>query len=278
MPSSPEAVAESHQPLPASDVLVEGIDECGCSLILPGRLLQSAEITPAEMVESMERFAEHAWSYVRWCLWARRRWWGRTRGTLAGVARLADLDPECGTSSLGSVAWFFEQLEAEAAAAACWCGMEALLRNASGDVFQPACAPSWQPVVWEPSLRETELWAATASLGGVVVDAREPRSTWQEALTEQFDDILPAVDRLGSCRCRGRLRPCRRRAGGAHRGAARRPSPWSPASANAATVDRARSLPRPRPGSVTGPTSARRRPDGRLRQRPWPRPGEARRR
>jgi alpha-mannosidase len=170
----------------------EGIDGTRVLTHFPPVDTYNAEITPAEMAESMERFAEHAWSNVSLIPFGYGDGGGGpTREMLARAARLADLDPMPHVE-LGSAARFFEHLEAEAAAGApvpVWHG-ELYFETHRGTLTSQLRTKLGNRRC-ERLLRETELWAATASLGGADVDPRELDSTWQEVLTQQFHDILP---------------------------------------------------------------------------------------
>jgi alpha-mannosidase len=170
----------------------EGIDGTRVLTHFPPVDTYNAEMTPAELGESMERFAEHAWSNVSLTPFGYGDGGGGpTREMLARAARLADLDPMPHVE-LGSGARFFEHVEAEAAAGApvpVWRG-ELYFETHRGTLTSQLRTKLGNRRC-ERLLREAELWAATASLGGAEVDPRELDSTWQEVLTQQFHDILP---------------------------------------------------------------------------------------
>jgi alpha-mannosidase len=170
----------------------EGIDGTRVLTHFPPVDTYNAEITPAELAESMERFAEHPWSSVSLIPFGYGDGGGGpTREMLARAARLADLDP-MPHLELGSAARFFEHVEAEAAAGApvpVWHG-ELYFETHRGTLTSQLRTKAGNRRC-ERLLRETELWAATASVGGAEVEPRELDATWQEVLTQQFHDILP---------------------------------------------------------------------------------------
>ena len=170
----------------------EGIDGTRVLTHFPPVDTYNAEITPAELAQSMERFAEHSWSNVSLIPFGYGDGGGGpTREMLDRAARLADLDP-MPRVELGSAARFFEQLEAEAAAGASvpvWHG-ELYFETHRGTLTSQLRTKLGNRRC-ERLLREAELWTATASVGGVEVDPRELDATWQEVLTQQFHDILP---------------------------------------------------------------------------------------
>ena len=170
----------------------EGIDGSRVLTHFPPVDTYSAEITPAELSESMERFAEHAWSNSSLIPYGYGDGGGGpTREMLARAARLADLDPMPHVE-LGSAARFFEHVEAEAAAGApvpVWRG-ELYFETHRGTLTSQLRTKLGNRRC-ERLLREAELWAATAALGGAEVDPHELDDTWREVLTQQFHDILP---------------------------------------------------------------------------------------
>ena len=170
----------------------EGIDGSRVLTHFPPVDTYGAEITPAELSESMERFAEHAWSNVSLIPFGYGDGGGGpTREMLARAARLADLDPMPHVE-LGSAARFFEHVEAEAAGGApvpVWRG-ELYFETHRGTLTSQLRTKLGNRRC-ERLLREAELWAATAALGGADVDPHELDETWREVLTQQFHDILP---------------------------------------------------------------------------------------
>ena len=170
----------------------EGIDGSRVLTHFPPVDTYGAEITPAELSESMERFAEHAWSDVSLIPYGYGDGGGGpTREMLARAARLADLDPMPHVE-LGSAARFFEHVEAEAAAGApvpVWRG-ELYFETHRGTLTSQLRTKLGNRRC-ERLLREAELWTATAALGGAEVDPHELDETWREVLTQQFHDILP---------------------------------------------------------------------------------------
>ena len=170
----------------------EGIDGSRVLTHFPPVDTYGAELTPAELSESMERFAEHAWSDVSLIPFGYGDGGGGpTREMLARAARLADLDPMPHVE-LGSAARFFEHVEAEAAAGApvpVWRG-ELYFETHRGTLTSQLRTKLGNRRC-ERLLREAELWTATAGLGGAEVDPHELDDTWREVLTQQFHDILP---------------------------------------------------------------------------------------
>jgi alpha-mannosidase len=170
----------------------EGIDGSRVLTHFPPVDTYGAEITPSELSESMERFAEHAWSNVSLIPYGYGDGGGGpTREMLARAARLADLDP-LPHVELGSAARFFEHVEAEAAAGApvpVWHG-ELYFETHRGTLTSQLRTKLGNRRC-ERLLREAELWAATAAAGGADVDAHELDEAWREVLTQQFHDILP---------------------------------------------------------------------------------------
>ena len=170
----------------------EGIDGSRVLTHFPPVDTYGAEITPAELSESMERFTEHGWSsYSLVPFGYGDGGGGPTREMLARAARLADLDPMPHVE-LGSAARFFDHVEAEAAGGApvpAWRG-ELYFETHRGTLTSQLRTKLGNRRC-ERLLRETELWAATAAIGGADVDAHELDETWREVLTQQFHDILP---------------------------------------------------------------------------------------
>jgi alpha-mannosidase len=170
----------------------EGIDGSRVLTHFPPVDTYGAEVTPAELSGSMERFAEHAWSNVSLIPYGYGDGGGGpTREMLARAARLADLDPMPHVE-LGSAARFFELVEAEAAAGApvpVWRG-ELYFETHRGTLTSQLKTKLGNRRC-ERLLRDAELWAATAALGGADVDPHELDECWQEVLTQQFHDILP---------------------------------------------------------------------------------------
>jgi alpha-mannosidase len=170
----------------------EGIDGSRVLTHFPPVDTYNAEMTPGELSESMERFAEHAWSNLSLLPYGYGDGGGGpTREMLARAARLADLDPMPHVV-LGSAAQFFEHVEAEAAAGApvpVWRG-ELYFETHRGTLTSQLRTKLGNRRC-ERLLREAELWAATAAAGGGDVDSHELDAAWREVLTQQFHDILP---------------------------------------------------------------------------------------
>jgi alpha-mannosidase len=170
----------------------EGIDGSRVLTHFPPIDTYGAEITPAELSGSMERFAEHAWSDVSLIPYGYGDGGGGpTREMLARAARLADLDPMPHVE-LGSAARFFEHVEAEAAAGApvpVWRG-ELYFETHRGTLTSQLRTKLGNRRC-ERLLREAELWAATTAAAGERVDAHELDELWREVLTQQFHDVLP---------------------------------------------------------------------------------------
>ena len=170
----------------------EGIDGSRVLTHFPPVDTYNAEISPAELSESMERFAEHRWSNVSLIPFGYGDGGGGpTREMLARAARLADLDP-LPRVELGTAARFFEHVESEAAGGApvpVWRG-ELYFETHRGTLTSQLRTKLGNRRC-ERLLREAELWTATAALGGADIDPREFDETWQEVLTQQFHDILP---------------------------------------------------------------------------------------
>ena len=234
----------------------EGIDGSRVLTHFPPVDTYGAEITPAELSGSMERFAEHAWSDVSLIPYGYGDGGGGpTRDMLARAARLADLDPMPHVE-LGSASRFFELVEAEAAAGApvpVWRG-ELYFETHRGTLTSQLRTKLGNRRC-ERLLREAELWAATAALGGTDVDPHELDELWREVLTQQFHDILPGssiawvhadaeevFDRVAvdlEARIAGRLAEL---------------APNGPVVANAATFDRAEVVVTTAPARGDGPT------------------------
>ena len=170
----------------------EGIDGTRVLTHFPPVDTYNAEMTPGELSESMERFAEHAWSDVSLIPFGYGDGGGGpTREMLARAARLADLDP-MPRVELGTAARFFEHVEAEAAAGApvpVWRG-ELYFETHRGTLTSQLRTKLGNRRC-ERLLREAELWMATAALGGMDVDPHELDDCWRTVLTQQFHDILP---------------------------------------------------------------------------------------
>ena len=172
---------------PHSTFWWEGLDGTRVLTHFPPVDTYNAEMTPGELVASVARFADHAWS--RWSLVPYGYGdggGGPTREMLARARRMADLD---GVPSieLGGPADFFAAVEdelARGAEAPVWRGelyfethRGTLTSQLGTKVANRRC---------ERLLREVELWLAHA--GG---DAHELDESWQQVLTHQFHDILP---------------------------------------------------------------------------------------
>ena len=170
----------------------EGIDGSRVLTHFPPVDTYNAEMTPAELSESMERFAEHSWSDVSLIPFGYGDGGGGpTREMLARAARLADLDP-MPRVELGTAARFFEHVEAEAAAGApvpVWRG-ELYFETHRGTLTSQLRTKLGNRRC-ERLLREAELWMVTDALGGVEVDPQELDENWRTVLTQQFHDILP---------------------------------------------------------------------------------------
>jgi alpha-mannosidase len=169
----------------------EGLDGTRVLTHFPPVDTYNAEVTPAEVVASAERFRDSAWS--DWSLMPFGHGdggGGPTREMLERARRLADLGGSPRVS-VGTAAEFFDRVEREAFA---------------GEGGRGAPVPVWRGELYmethrgtltsqlrtkegnrrcERLLREVELWSAT--LG-------EPAAVdhlWREVLTQQFHDIIP---------------------------------------------------------------------------------------
>ena len=236
----------------------EGIDGSRVLTHFPPVDTYGAEITPAELSESMERFAEHAWSDVSLIPYGYGDGGGGpTREMLARAARLADLDPmphvELG---LGGAVLRARRGRGGGRGAGTGVARRAVLRDPSGDADEPAAHQARQPPVRAAAPRGR-------AVGGDRGARRRPTSiptsstrSWREVLTQQFHDILPGssiawvhadaeevFDRVAAD-----LEAAHRRA------ASPRLPPDGAVVANAATFDRAEVV-------VTTAASAWRRPD-----------------
>jgi len=170
----------------------EGLDGSRVLTHFPPVDNYGAEVTPAELAYSVERFTEHAWS--DWSLVPYGYGdggGGPTREMLARAERVADLDgmPRV---ELGSPADFFDHVEAEAAGGApvpVWRG-ELYFETHRGTLTSQLRTKLGNRRC-EKLFREAELWAATASVFGHDVDPHELDGPWRDVLTQQFHDILP---------------------------------------------------------------------------------------
>ncbi len=164
----------------------EGIDGTRVLAHFPPVDTYNAEITPAEVVRSSDRFLEHGWS--DWSLMPFGHGdggGGPTREMLERARRMADIDG-APRVSIGSPAEFFEHVERE--------------------IFDGADVPQWRGELYfethrgtltsqlrtklgnrrcERLLHEVELWSATLGRAADVDDQ------WCAVLTQQFHDILP---------------------------------------------------------------------------------------
>lgn len=164
----------------------EGLDGTRVLTHFPPVDTYNAEITPAEIRHSIDRFKEHRWSSVSLMPFGHGDGGGGpTREMLARAHRQADLDPEV-SLELGRPSTFFDAVEREAVNGApipVWRGelyfemhrgtLTSQLRTKLGN---RRC---------ERLLVEAELWAATLGRSADVDDL------WREVLTQQFHDILP---------------------------------------------------------------------------------------
>ena len=251
----------------------EGIDGTRVLTHFPPVDTYSAEITPAELAESIERFAEHAWSNVSLIPYGYGDGGGGpTREMLARADRLADLDRHApGRARLAGAVLRARRGRGGGGRARAGVARRAVLRDPSGDADEPAAHEARQPAVRAAAARGR-------AVGGDGSRRRRRRRSprARRAVARGAHPAVPRhppglVDRLGP----------RRRRGGASTGsppssseriadasrAARRP----PARvANAATFDRAEVVvdvappSRRRPHASAAPTGARR-PSSRAR-------------
>jgi len=170
----------------------EGLDGTRVLTHFPPVDTYNAEITPAELSHSVERFADHGWS--EWSLVPFGHGdggGGPTREMLARARRVAELDgmPRV---ELGTPAQFFERVEAELAggAAPVWRG-ELYLETHRGTLTSQLRTKLGNRTA-ERLLREAELLTATTNVaGGERGDPHELDELWREVLIQQFHDILP---------------------------------------------------------------------------------------
>lgn len=176
---------------PHSTFWWEGIDGSRVLTHFPPVDTYNAEVTPAELVHSVNNFREHAWS--DWSLMPfgfGNGGGGPTREMVERARRSADLDglPRV---QMGTVDGFFGRVEAEAAAGApvpVWNG-ELYFEMHRGTLTSQAATKVGNRRC-ERLLREAELWWATG--GDVPADiASELDELWREVLLQQFHDIIP---------------------------------------------------------------------------------------
>jgi alpha-mannosidase len=164
----------------------EGLDGTRVLTHFPPVDTYNAEITPAEVVASSERFRESAWS--DWSLMPFGHGdggGGPTREMLERARRLRDVDgsPRVG---IGTAAEFFEHVEREAfdgAPIPVWRG-ELYFETHRGTLTSQLRTKEGNRRC-ERLLREVELWSAT--LG----EPADVDHLWREVLTQQFHDIIP---------------------------------------------------------------------------------------
>ena len=212
---------------PHSTFWWEGIDGTRVLTHFPPVDTYNAEITPAEIAYSVGRFAEHEWSGVVADAVRLRR---RRRRADAGDARAAaparPTSTACRDVEQGSPAEFFDARRAprspRGAPVPVWRG-ELYFETHRGTLTSQLRTKLGNRRC-ERLLREAELWTAHAG-GGDPARARRAVAGGADAAVPRHHPRL--VDRLGARRRRGGPRPHRRRARGAHRGAARRR--WRPA-------------------------------------------------
>jgi alpha-mannosidase len=164
----------------------EGLDGSRVLTHFPPVDTYNAEVTPAEVVRSSDRFLEHGWS--DWSLLPFGHGdggGGPTREMLERARRLADLDGSPRVA-VGTPAEFFEHVEAETLRGApvpVWRG-ELYFETHRGTLTSQLRTKVGNRRC-ERLLHEVELWSAAAGV--------EPGvdHLWQEVLTQQFHDILP---------------------------------------------------------------------------------------
>ncbi|MGI9030060.1 MAG: alpha-mannosidase, partial [Ilumatobacteraceae bacterium] len=175
---------------PHSTFWWEGVDGTRVLTHFPPVDTYNAELTPAELAASVERFAEHAWSG-----WSLAPFGygdgggGPTREMLERRRRLADLDgvPRV---ELGTAEQFFDHVDDEVrngAPVPVWRG-ELYFETHRGTLTSQLRTKAGNRRC-ERLLREAELWLATA--GASVEHAARLEQLWREVLTQQFHDILP---------------------------------------------------------------------------------------
>ena len=164
----------------------EGLDGTRVLTHFPPVDTYNAEITPAEVVASAERFRDSAWS--DWSLMPFGHGdggGGPTREMLERARRLADVDG-APRVSIGTPAEFFAHVEREAVDGApvpVWRG-ELYFETHRGTLTSQLATKEGNRRC-ERLLREVELWSAT--LG----EPADVDHLWREVLTQQFHDIIP---------------------------------------------------------------------------------------
>lgn len=172
---------------PHSTFWWEGLDGTRVLTHFPPVDTYNAEVTPAEMAHSAERFAEHSWS--RWSLLPfgyGDGGGGPTREMLQRARRMADLDGVA-PITIGSPGQFFDHVEGEAARGApvpVWSG-ELYFETHRGTLTSQLRTKLGNRHC-ERLLREAELWMTFT--GG---DPHQLDELWKDVLTQQFHDILP---------------------------------------------------------------------------------------
>jgi alpha-mannosidase len=164
----------------------EGLDGTRTLTHFPPVDTYNAEITPEEVIRSVDRFREHGWS--SWSLMPFGHGdggGGPTREMLERRRRLAALDPAFDVV-VGGPDDLFEGVEHEAAHGApvpVWRG-ELYFEMHRGTLTSQIRTKLGNRRC-ERLLVETELWSATVGRRADVDDL------WREVLTQQFHDILP---------------------------------------------------------------------------------------
>ncbi|MEM8745599.1 MAG: glycoside hydrolase family 38 C-terminal domain-containing protein, partial [Actinomycetota bacterium] len=174
----------------------EGLDGTCVLTHFPPVDTYNAEITPDEVVGSVERFRDAAWSRVSLMPFGYGDGGGGpTKEMLERARRMAAADPRI-TLEVGRPSDVFEAIEAEAFAGApvpVWRG-ELYFETHRGTLTSQIRTKLGNRRC-ERLLVEAELWEATRA-----VDGREPLphddltsldELWREVLTQQFHDILP---------------------------------------------------------------------------------------
>ncbi len=172
---------------PHSTFWWEGLDGTRVLTHFPPVDTYNAELEPAELIASVSRFAEHAWSRCSLVPFGYGDGGGGpTREMLARAHRMADLDG-VPPVQLGTAHDFFAAVEdelARGAEAPVWRG-ELYFETHRGTLTSQLRTKLANRRC-ERLLREAELWLAHT--GGAVGELDE---AWRQVLTQQFHDILP---------------------------------------------------------------------------------------
>ncbi|NND75085.1 MAG: alpha-mannosidase, partial [Ilumatobacter sp.] len=167
----------------------EGLDGTRVLTHFPPVDTYNAQLEPHEIVGSLDRFREHAWSSASLMPFGHGDGGGGpTREMLEQARRLADVDPRF-TLEIGSSDDFFRAVEREVTRGApvpVWRG-ELYFETHRGTLTSQLRTKLGNRRC-ERLLVEAELWAA-ASEDPDAADGLD--DLWREVLTQQFHDILP---------------------------------------------------------------------------------------